>query len=194
MRAPEMKPLALNSMKTRKLHAVMTLALALGCALALLLVTTAFTTVLAQAAPPVKSTAKPRPVTITRDKINAILAAGDRAVARRDVNGITAFMAPNIVIKATTQGQGGFSTWNRSQYRTYLAQVFRQGQRYSYQRSTVRIAIRPNGQSALITSTVQESMQINGRLLRSTSNQNAVLQVQGVRILVTALSSLARFS
>jgi hypothetical protein len=58
MRAPEMKPLALNSIKTRKLHAVMTLALALGCALAPLLVSTAFTTVLAQDAPLVKSTVK----------------------------------------------------------------------------------------------------------------------------------------
>jgi hypothetical protein len=140
-------------------------------------------------APAAKSAAKRK--VITRGEINAMLVAVDKAANRRDVAGVCAPLAPNVVIKLTIQGQGSY-TWNRAQYKSYMEQSFRAAQKYQYKRSNTKISIAPDGQSARLTATIHETVQVNSMTVRGITNETSTLRVQGGRTVITAINGVAR--
>ena len=137
--------------------------------------------------------AKAKPVVITQAKVLARLATNDRAVARKDVNTIMVSMAANVVVKLTIEGQGT-QTMNRAQYRAMIEQGFKAVQNYRYKRTNTKITIAPGGQSARVTATVLENMQMNGTSIQGTTQETAILRVQGGRILVTSINAMARMT
>ena len=145
-------------------------------------------------APAPKSTTKtPAKKAITRGEIVALKTAMEKATRKRDVNGIVARLAPNAVVKLTIQNYGTFN-WNRAQYKAYLEQTFPMIEKYQYKSSNTRITIAPDGQSAHVTATIHETVQMNGATIRGVTNEAVTLQIQGGRTVVTSVTGVARMT
>jgi hypothetical protein len=102
-------------------------------------------------------------------------------------------MAANAVIRLSIHNYGEFN-WNRAQYKAYAEQTLRMVQNYQYKRSSTRITIAPNGQSARVTATVQETMQMNGIRVRGVTNEAVIFQIQGGRAVITSLTGVSRMT
>lgn len=146
-------------------------------------------------APAAKSSAKTsvKAKVITRGEITLILTSADKATHKKDVNGIVAPMAANAVIRLSIHNYGEFN-WNRAQYKAYAEQTLRMVENYQYKRSSTRITIAPNGQSARVTATVQETMQMNGIRVRGVTNEAVIFQIQGGRAVITSLTGVSRMT
>lgn len=94
----------------------------------------------------------PKPVEprLTQEDILIVLAAYDKAVNERNVEGILAHMADNMTFKASVHLASELKTFQftRSEYQTYLRQNYVTVTTYQFQRTGTTISIAPDGSHA----------------------------------------------
>lgn len=137
-------------------------------------------------APPKKKASQAQAKVLTPAAINAILVSVDQAANRMDVEAISAPLAANFSGKIDLQGMGSY-TFNRAQYKSHLLEGFKVMKNYRYKRSNTKISITKDGQSARVTATIQETMEINGMPLRGQTQETSTFKILGNRIQITSI-------
>jgi hypothetical protein len=129
---------------------------------------------------------------ITEREILAILKSIDRAILEKDVKGITAHMASDIVVRLSIPGPEGpqILTMSREEYESNLEEGFRAATDYKYMRKDTRIDISSGGEAARVTSKVLETMARNGRIIRSATEEKSVFELRSERILITSIDAV----
>jgi hypothetical protein len=134
--------------------------------------------------------------TVTDRQVRKILDTMQAASNNRNIENITKFLAPNVLIQMAIQFNANSQNLrlNREQYRQYLQQGFALTESYSGKYSNLKIQVMPNRKSAIATYRLLEEMTLKGQstALASTSNVSMKFEVIQNQILVTALKTTTR--
>jgi hypothetical protein len=134
--------------------------------------------------------------TINNRQVREILDTMQAASNNRNIENITKFLAPNVVIQMAIQFNANSQNLrlNREQYRQYLQQGFELTERYSGKYSNLKIQVMPNRKSAIATYRLLEEVTLKGQStgVTSTSNVSMKFEVIQGQILVTVLKTATK--
>jgi hypothetical protein len=122
---------------------------------------------------------------VTEAEAKAFVAALDTAIAARDVAGVDRLLSDNARFEATIAagGQAQQVDMFKPQYMLNLRHVWTQASDYRSQRSNLRIELQ--GEKALVSSDISESVVLQGQSFSSRSRETTTLEkVQG-KVLAT---------
>jgi ketosteroid isomerase-like protein len=124
---------------------------------------------------------------LTETALKAFSAKIDAAISRRDVETIVAHIAEHAVISGTALVQGQMQTFrmNKSQYRQMLTATWSVASSYEYGRSNERVTI--DGDQAVITADIAETMVIQGQQISTKARERATVESIDGRLLLTQM-------
>jgi hypothetical protein len=129
--------------------------------------------------------------TLDEAAVRKVLAEVDRAAAERNADGVARHVSESakLTVEMTTNGQPQSVSMNKSQYVDAMRQTWAAVEDYEFQRLNVRITIA--GARATVTSTLLESITMQGQTLRTTTEDTSVLElVSGRPQLVSSIGKL----
>lgn len=128
---------------------------------------------------------------ITESQVLSLLDKLDLAVVNRDVPGVLSTMSDDVVIKLTMKMQGSEQKLqlNKAQYQQMLRQAWEVYEDYQYQRVNQRIELQ--GDKAIISADVHESMTIQGQALATVTREKSTVAKQGGQLLILNVSGTA---
>jgi hypothetical protein len=133
--------------------------------------------------------------TITEDKALAILNSIDKAAKSKNLAGMMAPLASDVKIKVTVVAQDKQKeiSLTRSQYELNARQAIRQRISYDCLRKNTRVKIFADGQSAMVSDDIYETLALAGKTLRSVTSEVTIFYVRGGRIVITSMEGKMRF-
>jgi hypothetical protein len=117
----------------------------------------------------------------------AFTAKIDAAIMRRDIDTIVEHVADHAVISGTVKVQGQMRTirMNKAQYREMLTLTWSAVSSYTYERTNEKISI--NGDQAIITADIAETMVAQGQQIRTRTRERATVESIDGKLMLTAL-------
>jgi len=112
----------------------------------------------------------------------------DQAIARKDVDGLAAFLSDKIGIVANyrVSGQSRKVAMNKSTYVETLRQGWAIATNYSYRRESISVTL-SGPDRAIVTATVFETMTAHGQTIHSTANETTVIELETGKPLITSI-------
>lgn len=119
--------------------------------------------------------------------VNNFLNKLDAAIEKLDVNGVAATMsdAVDIILNIDMQGQKQVMQLTKAQYVDMLRQGWAAYSNYKYSRSNVKVKM--NGNSALVTADVSETMTVQGQTMTGNSKEEVTVELQNGQPVITKI-------
>jgi hypothetical protein len=133
--------------------------------------------------------------TITEEKALAILNSMDKATKAKNIAGMMAPLASDVKIRlilVTPNKEQGISL-TRDQYELNSRQAIRKRIGYDCVRKNTRVKIFSDGQSAMVSDDIYETLTLSGKTLRSVTSEVIIFYVRGGKIVITAMEGKMRF-
>lgn len=133
---------------------------------------------------------------LTEERILEVVRQIEAASVSRDLPGLVRHLAPEAVVRIEMSPEAGGQVMelDRDQYAKVLSQGWAASSTIRYEVRDVRTKIAADGRSAEATSTVLETMRVQGQTLRSRTRERARFVSRGGRVLVTHVSGLVEVS
>ncbi len=127
---------------------------------------------------------------LTHERIMGMFNAIERAVQRKDADGVVQHFAPGSVIRLVMPPAAGGQTVEMSvpQYKAMLTQGWAIGGASSYAVEDIQIQISEDGRSAKVTDTTVETMTVEGRTLSSRTREEFSVELIDGKARVTELT------
>jgi len=127
--------------------------------------------------------------TLTEQKITAMTDAIEAAVRRQDAGAIIHYFAPDATIQIALPPNAGGQTLNMSvkQYEQVLREGWAQYSQSTYRVEDVVIKISADGQTARLTNTTIETIQMPGQTVSSRTREVVSVALSNGRPLITKL-------
>jgi hypothetical protein len=124
---------------------------------------------------------------LTVGAVKAFSAKIDAAVSRRDTNAVLEQIAPFAQISGSVSAQGQTQPFrmDKSQYREALRAGWAMASSYTYKRSNEKIAL--EGNQAVVTADIAETMVIGGQQISSRAYERATVEVIDGKLMVTKI-------
>lgn len=120
------------------------------------------------------------PAGLSQDSIKRMLTAMEKAVGRRDADGLLAFFTPDAVITLDMpSSMGGRMILKLAEYKQMLLQGWALSGNSSYEVREVVIKISPDAQRATVTDLTIEKAEINGETISGQSREKIEIIVVG---------------
>jgi hypothetical protein len=156
---------------------------------------TSLSLALAQAPSPTPATTPTRAPTqkaasgVTEAQAKHLLAQMDQAIAARNVDGVTRWIADDVRISGALEASGQSTpfAYNKDEYAKALFDVWGAASQYSYKREDQ--VIRIQGQSALVTAQVIEQTQIGRQRIRTVTQERATIELRQGQPRITRLEA-----
>lgn len=122
---------------------------------------------------------------ITKSNVEAIIKKVDSAILTLDANKISDSMSDNIVIimNVTMEGKKHVIKPSKKEYLAMLQQGWDIYKNYTYKKSNIVIKI--EGNRAVVTSDVSESMTVNGKKMSGESKEEITITLINGKPLIT---------
>ena len=116
----------------------------------------------------------------------------DAARRRGDVAAILNYLVPDAVIEAEYQLPQGmrFRRFNKNEYAAYLRNAAGEGP--DFRREHTQIALAPGQDQAEITSTVRETVRIDGAPLKGVTRSKALVEMRDGRPQITMVRAVTK--
>ena len=121
--------------------------------------------------------------------VRKMLAEVDRAIAERNVDAVAHHLSESatFTVEINVDGQAQRATVSKPEYVTALRQTWSAVDDYTYRRSNEKISIR--GGRAVVTATVVETMTLQGKTIKTTSQETAVIEMVAGRPQLTSATA-----
>lgn len=124
---------------------------------------------------------------LNESALMAFTAKIDAASASRDIDTVVDHIAEHAVISGTAnvQGQMRALRMNKAQYRQMLTLTWSAASSYTYERTNEKISI--DGDQAIVTADVAETMVIQGQEIRTRTRERATVKSIDGKLMLTGL-------
>jgi hypothetical protein len=124
---------------------------------------------------------------LTERDLKAFIVTMDDAIARRDADTIIGRIAEHAIISATVTvfGQTQTLRMNKTQYRQMLTTTWNGASSYEYERSNEKIVI--DGDQAMITADIAESIVIEGKQVDTKARERVTVESFDGTLMLTQL-------
>ena len=125
--------------------------------------------------------------------IHEVLAAIDKAVVDKNVDGIAKWLSPDVYIAVTgsSQGQRQKVEMSKNEYIAMVKQGMAEAENYTYKRHNVQIKI-INSKKAVVTETVTEIVTIGGQTMSNRTDEEATIELINGQLLFTRIIGNSR--
>jgi hypothetical protein len=135
--------------------------------------------------------AREPPATLDRSRVQRVLARLDRAMTRRDAQGVMALLADDAKVRWVAADRKAGRALDRDAYAAYLRRLFARPD-YVYQRKDARIALSKRGPKATVTRTLREGVMLDGRLEVAEVRERLTIEPEGRKLVIRSLRKSAR--
>jgi hypothetical protein len=124
---------------------------------------------------------------LTRASVDALIAKVDTSANKLDAEGIAKTMSDNveIVMNISAQGQNQVVKPSKQEYIDLLKQGWAATQNYKYTRTNMKVAL--NGNKAVVTADIKESMTIQGQTIAGTTKEETTIELVNNAPLITKI-------
>lgn len=128
---------------------------------------------------------------ITEARVKKMLAEVDRAIPARDVAAIDRLVSGDVTITMSVNVGGRLQrvTLGKSQYMQILKNMWAAASAYQYRRTNQRISIQ--GNQAIVTALVRETVTINGETVDSQVRETSVVEEIDGRLQTVSVSAIS---
>jgi ketosteroid isomerase-like protein len=128
---------------------------------------------------------------LTEAAVRQLIASVDQAIATRDVAGVGSAMSEDIIITvhSSVSGQVVRASLAKSEYLQFLQQAWAAATDYRYQRSNQKIVMQ--GEHAVVTADVWESMTVDGRAFVTNSRETTTVALVRGKPLAVAINTIS---
>jgi hypothetical protein len=128
---------------------------------------------------------------LDRSRVQRMLARLDRAMARRDAQGVVALLADDAKVRWTAADGKAGRALDRDAYAAYLREVFARSD-YVYARKDARISLSKRAPKATVTRTLREGVIVDGRLKVMQVRERLTIEPDGRKLVIRSLRKSAR--
>lgn len=149
--------------------------------------------------PPAATPARARPNEIanpiTEAQVQELIDSMDAARARRDVAALLAHVAPDAVFEVEYRLPEGmqFKRFNKDEYATYLRSGTEFVDGLDFQRESTAILVAPAARQAEITSTLRDTVRIQGEALTRVTRSKSLVELRDGRPAIILVRAIMRY-
>jgi hypothetical protein len=124
--------------------------------------------------------------TVTEQQVTALLNEIDKDARDLKFDALTEHLSKDAHIEMHVQGYG-YLTFTRDEYRDYTRQAYNSVSAYHYDRKNTVIKVAPDGQSAMGSDQVYETVTMGGQTTHSTTLETATFKMEDGRVVIASL-------
>ena len=129
---------------------------------------------------------------ITEAQVKSLLTQMDQAIASRNVDGVTRWLADDARVSGTMEvgGQQKSFAYNKDEYAKSLFDTWGASSQYIYKRENQ--VIRIQGGSAVVTADIKEQTQIGRQLIKTQTQESATVELRKGQPRITRVEGKAK--
>ena len=129
---------------------------------------------------------------VTETQVKNLLTQMDQAIASRNVDGVTRWLADDVRVSGTLDvaGQQKSFAYGKDEYAKALFDTWGSASQYSYKRENQ--VIRMQGSSAVVTADIKEQTQIGRQLIKTQTQETATVELRKGQPRITRVEGKAK--
>ena len=129
---------------------------------------------------------------VTETQVKNLLTQMDQAIASRNVDGVTRWLADDVRASGTLDvaGQQKSFAYGKDEYAKALFDTWGSASQYSYKRENQ--VIRMQGSSAVVTADIKEQTQIGRQLIKTQTQETATVELRKGQPRITRVEGKAK--